>query len=86
MNNNEKAWLWLAQDNSDGEVLTEKLGIRFRDAEEAQEFKTHFEAAQVFNTKSKAGESDLVIAETVADIKEEADNPDENVSAETGGS
>ena len=41
----DTAWLFLAQDNSDGEVLTEKLAVRFRTVEEAAEFKTSFEAA-----------------------------------------
>ena len=82
MNNNEKAWLWICNDFSEGEAIGEKIAIRFTKAEEAQEFKTHFEAAQTFNQKAKAGDSDLVMAETVENIVEQADDPEENVSAE----
>ena len=45
MNGKDNAFLWAAQDNSDGPVTTEKLGIRLKDATEAQDFKSHFEAA-----------------------------------------
>ena len=45
MNGKDNAFLWACQDNSDGECLTEKLGIRLKDAEEAKDFKSHFEAA-----------------------------------------
>lgn len=84
MNNNDKAWLWAAMDGSDGEPSVEKLAIRFRTAEEATEFKGAFEAAKQFNIDAKAGETDkLVFAEAVEDIKEEQDDPDENVTAES---
>jgi hypothetical protein len=53
-----------------------------KDAAEAQEFKTHFEAAKAFNLKAKNGDTDLVMADAVDDIKEVADNPDENVAHE----
>ena len=82
MASSDTAWLFAAQDNSDGEVLTEKLAVRFRTVEEATEFKTNFEAAQLFNKKAAAGDTDLVMAPEVEDEKEELDNPDENVSAE----
>jgi hypothetical protein len=84
MNNNDKAWLWGCMDGSDGEPTLEKLAIRFRTAEEATEFKAAFEAAKQFNLDAKAGNTDkLVFAEAVEDIKEELDDPDENVTAES---
>ena len=82
MNGKDNAFLWACQDNSDGEVLTEKLGIRLKDAEEAKDFKSHFEAAQLFNLKAKKGDTDLVMAAKVEDIKEVMDNPDENIHHE----
>jgi hypothetical protein len=45
MNGKDNAFLWGAMDNSDGEATKETLGIRLKDAAEAQEFKSHFEAA-----------------------------------------
>ena len=78
----DTAWLWACADNSDGETTTEKLAIRFRTAEEATEFKDAFEAAQLFNTKAKNGNTDLVMAAEVEDIVEEAEDPDENKPAE----
>jgi len=45
MNNKDNAFLWGCVDNSDGAPTTEKLGIRLKDAEEAREFKSHWDAA-----------------------------------------
>ena len=45
MNNKDNAFLWGCVDNSDGTPTTEKLGIWVKDAEEAKDFKTHWEAA-----------------------------------------
>lgn len=81
-NNKDNAFLWAANDNSDGEASVEKLAIRFRDAAEANEFKDAFNAAREFSEKAKKGETDLVFAPQVEDIKEEADDPDENVAHE----
>lgn len=82
-NNKDNAFLWAASDNSDGgEGSIEKLAIRFRDAEEANEFKAAFNAGREFAVKAKKGETDLVFAPEVDDIKEEADDPDENVAHE----
>ena len=82
MNNNDKAWLWGCQDFSEGELLEEKLAIRLRNVEEATAFKSQFEAAQVFNQKAKAGDTDIVMAEVVENIVEEVDDCEENVTAE----
>lgn len=82
MNGKDNAFLWGAMDNSDGEATKETLGIRLKDAAEAQEFKSHFEAAQLFSGKVKRGETDFVLAPKVEDIKEILDNPDENVHHE----
>mgnify|MGYP000732893351 CR=1 FL=1 len=84
MNGKDNAFLWACQDNSDGECLTEKFGIRLKDAEEAKDFQSHFEAAQLFNVKAKKGDTDIVLAPKVEDIKEVMDNPDENIHHEEG--
>ena len=62
MNGKDNAFLWGCVDASDGAPTTEKLGIRLKDAAEATEFKTAWEAAQLFNKKAKNGDSDLVFA------------------------
>lgn len=82
MNGKDNAFLWGCLDGSDGAPSTEKLGIRLKDAAEATEFKTAWEAAQLFNKKAKNGDTDLVFAAQVEDIKEVMDNPDENVHHE----
>lgn len=45
MNGKDNAFLWACVDNSDGAPVTEKLGIRLKDAAEAAEFKAAWEAA-----------------------------------------
>ena len=45
MNGKDNAFLWGCYDISDGSPSTDKLGIRLKDAEEAKEFKTSWEAA-----------------------------------------
>ena len=82
MNGKDNAFLWGCVDASDGAPSAEKLGIRVKDAEEAQEFKRAWEAAQLFVTKAKKGDLDLVFAAKVEDIREVLDNPDENVHHE----
>lgn len=72
----------MAFDNSDGEATSEKLSIRLKDAAEAQDFKSHFEAAKTFALKAKNGDKDLVFAPQVEDIKDALDNPDENIHHE----
>ena len=81
MNNNDMAWLWGCNEFSEGVLNEEKLAIRFRNSEDANLFKTQFEAAQEFNVKSRKGE-DLTMAETVENIIEETDHHNENVTAE----
>lgn len=75
---NDKSYLWIAQDFSEGTLIEEKLAIVFRSKEEAEEFEKAFKAAQLFNKKVSAGDKDLEFAATVEDIQEEVDNDDEN--------
>ena len=86
MANSEKAWCWSAQDFSEeAEGQVEKLAARFNSVEAAKEFKAAFDAAKTFNTKAKAGDEDLVWAETVEDVVEVAeDDIDTNKTAEGG--
>ena len=75
---NDKSYLWIAKDFSEGTLIDEKFAILFRAKEEAEAFEKAFKAAQEFNKKVAAGDKDLELAPTVEDIKEEADNDDEN--------
>ena len=86
MQNNDKAFTWLATDFSDGESSTEKFALRFRTTDEAALFKTKFEAAQAFNLLVKEGKDDeLVWDEAIEDIDEVAeDDIDTNKTAEGG--
>ena len=46
MPNNDKAYMWVANDFADEELKLEKLCIRFKLPEEAASFKEHFEKAR----------------------------------------
>lgn len=81
---NDKSYLWIASDFSEGEIIEEKFAILFRTKEEAEEFEKTFNAAKEFNKKVDAGDADLDFAPVVDDIVEEVDNDDENKPAETG--
>ena len=86
MANNDKAYVWFVNDFAEGEAQMEKFAARFRTVEDAQAFKTQFEAAQLFNKKAKAGDDDLVWAETVEDIEEKPeDDIDTNKTADEEG-
>ena len=86
MANNDKAYTWFVQDFADGEAKMEKLACRFRTVDEANAFKTKFEAAQKFNELAKEGKDDeLVWDEAIEDIDEVAeDDIDTNKTAEGG--
>ena len=84
MPNAEKAFVWFVQDFAEGEAQVEKFAIRLRTPEDAEQFKSRFEAAVEFNTKAKNGDEDLVWAETVEDVEERQDDIDENKTAEGG--
>lgn len=75
---NDKSYLWVAKDFSEGELFDEKFAILFRTKEEAEKFEKAFNAAKEFNKKVAAGDTDLVYAEVVEDVKEEAEQDDEN--------
>ena len=74
--------MWFVQDFAEGEAQVEKFAVRLRTPEDAESFKSKFEAAQLFNTKAKAGDEDLVWAETVEDVEEQVDDINENRPAE----
>ena len=85
MPNAEKAYVWFVQDFSEGEGQLEKFAIRLRTAEDAESFKTNFEAARLFNKKAKAGDEDLVWAEAIEDVEEVVeDDIDTNKTADGG--
>ncbi len=84
MPNAEKAYVWFVQDFAEGEAQMEKFAVRLRTPEDAESFKSKFEAAQVFNTKAKAGDEDLVWADTVEDVEEQVDDIETNKTAEGG--
>ena len=79
---NDKSYLWVAQDFSEGESISEKLAILFRTKEEAEDFEKAFKAAKLFNKKALAGDTDLEYAPVVEDVKEEVDQDDENKPAD----
>ena len=84
MPNAEKAYVWFVQDFAEGEAQVEKFAIRLRTPEDAEQFKSRFEAAQLFNQKAKAGDEDLVWAETVEDVEEVVDDIETNTTAAGG--
>jgi len=85
MPNTEKAFVWFVNDFAEGEAQVEKFAIRLRTPEDAEQFKTKFQAAQLFNTKAKNGDEDLVWAEAIEDVEEVAeDDIDTNKTAEGG--
>ena len=84
MPNAERAFIWFCQDFAEGEAQMEKFAVRLRTADDAEQFKSKFDAAQVFNQKAKAGDEDLVWADTVEDVEEQVDDIDTNKTAEGG--
>lgn len=85
MPNTDKAFVWFVNDFAEGEAQVEKFAIRLRTAEDAESFKTKFQAAQLFNTKAKNGDEDLVWAEAIEDVEEVAeDDIETNKTAEGG--
>ena len=78
MPNADKAFVWFVQDFSEAEAQVEKFAVRLRTAEAAEEFKSKFEAAQLFNVKAKQGDEDLVWADTVEDVDEVVDDIEVN--------
>ena len=84
MPNAEKAFVWFVQDHATGEAAMEKFAVRCRTPEDAESFKSKFDAAQLFNTKAKNGDEDLVWAESVEDVEEVVDDIETNKTAEGG--
>lgn len=83
-NANDKAFIWIVADFSEGEAQVEKFAARLRTTEDAEQFKSKFEAAQLFNQGAKTNEQDLVWAETVEDVDEVVDDIDVNTTAAGG--
>ena len=84
MPNQERAFVWFCQDFAEGEAVMEKFAVRLRTNDDAEEFKSKFGAAQEFNIKAKAGDDDLVWADTVEDVEEAVDDIETNKTAEGG--
>ena len=88
MANSDKAFMWACNDFSDGEASLDKLAARFKDADQANEFKAVWEAAQKFNQDAKAGKGkdELTFADEVEDVEEkEEDDIDTNKTADADG-
>eukprot|EP00475_Leptophrys_vorax_P041499 TRINITY_DN78252_c0_g1_i1.p1 TRINITY_DN78252_c0_g1~~TRINITY_DN78252_c0_g1_i1.p1 ORF type:complete len:197 (-),score=45.85 TRINITY_DN78252_c0_g1_i1:247-837(-) len=68
----DKAWVWHAQDFSDGELKTELFTMRFGSPESAQKFKSAFEDAQE-KMKALLGTSDEA-KETAAEADKAAES------------
>jgi len=84
MPNTDKAFIWFVQDFSEGEGQMEKFAVRMRSAEDTTMMKERFEAAQLFNSKVRNGDEDLVWAETVVDVEEHVDDIETNTTAVGG--
>lgn len=88
MKNNDKAFLWTANDFSDGEAALEKFCCRFQNLENTELFKKAFEDARKFNTDARAGkpDSELIFAPAIEDHEEVvADDPEKNKTADADG-
>ncbi|CAI5771997.1 SUMO-protein ligase 2-like isoform X2 [Podarcis lilfordi] len=46
LSGSDKAWMWLANDFSDGDAKLEQLAVKFKSPEQAEEFKLKFEECQ----------------------------------------
>ncbi|KAM9709165.1 E3 SUMO-protein ligase RanBP2 isoform 1-T1 [Menidia menidia] len=46
LSGSDKAWIWLANDFSDGDARLEQLAVKFKTPEQAEEFKEKFEECQ----------------------------------------
>jgi hypothetical protein len=46
---------WITQDFSEGESVRENFAITFKTVDQANDFVTSFQAAQIFNQDAKAG-------------------------------
>ena len=64
----DKAWIWMAHDYSDGQMLRQKFALRLGTPEKAQEFKSAFEDAKNFNSCIKTGKP-CVPAPVIEDTK-----------------
>ena len=84
MPNTDKAYIWFVQDFSEGEAQVEKFAVRLRSVEDTTLFKERFEAAQLFNSKARNGDEDLVWTETVVDVEEKVDDIETNTTAAGG--
>ena len=86
MPNSDKQIMWVCHDFSDEvEGQLEKLCAKFKNGEDANDFKEKFEAAQTFNVDAKAGK-EVVMADTVEDVEEVAeDDIDTNKTADADG-
>jgi len=63
---NDKAWLWLAHDFSEGEVQRNKFALRLGSVEKSQEFKKAFDDAKTFNHGVRNG-SEVVEAPVIVE-------------------
>ncbi|KAK2578692.1 hypothetical protein KPH14_011660 [Odynerus spinipes] len=83
MPNNDKAWIWVANDFADEQVKLEKLCIKFKTVDEAQSFKKHFDNARSSLTsvnETVSSETDKVIT-TVKPSEGEKNYPSSIVSS-----
>ena len=89
MSNNTKAYVWTCADFSDGTQQIEKQAARFQKVEDAENFKSVFEASKAFNLKAKqegTKDEDLEWAPTVEDVDEPiVDDIDINKTADKDG-
>lgn len=71
MQNNDKAFLWIANDYSEGSATNETFSIKFTSESLAKEFKEAFSNAKIFNRTLKKGEKDKLVFAPVVSKSEE---------------
>ncbi|XP_034946598.1 ranBP2-like and GRIP domain-containing protein 3 [Chelonus insularis] len=82
MSNNDKAWIWAANDYADEEIKLEKLCIKFKLVEEAQSFKEHFDKAK---KSVPVVVKDATESKKVEKTSQEAEKPEAKGSFKMGG-
>ena len=84
MPNADKAFIWFCQDFAEGEAQMEKFAVRLRTVDDGTSFKEKWDAAQLFNSKARNGDEDLVWAEAIEDVEEVVDDIETNTTAAGG--
>eukprot|EP00742_Colponemidia_sp_Colp-10_P000501 GILJ01000547.1.p1 GENE.GILJ01000547.1~~GILJ01000547.1.p1 ORF type:complete len:249 (-),score=61.69 GILJ01000547.1:62-760(-) len=70
----DRSWMWMASDFADGVAKTEQFAARFSNSEQANKFKTNFNAVRTYNGRLARDEAvEDVIPGVVYEKKEESE-------------